>query len=266
MSGPGPVSFADPNAEDTTAEFSGPGDYVLRLLASDGALEHDDEVAITVRDANQAPAIDAGADQTLSFPDDSTTLVSTVSDHSVPSRSSLTIAWSQLSGAGVATFTEPTAATTSVSFDVVGAYVLRLTVSDGEATSVDDITVSVLAENLAPVVDAGEDQATSLPVATVSLSGTASDDGFPGDDDGSGATARPWASARGTECTGFTSPHDRKGWHEAECESRGECDGNGEQERAPVERHRLEERHPHRARRSDDSCHAIRDRDPEKSA
>ena len=129
------MSFADPNTEDTTAEFSGPGDYVLRLMASDGALEDDDEVAITVRDANQGPTVDAGADQTLSFPQNSTTLVATVSDDGVPPGSPLTITWSQLSGAGLATFADPTAATTDVSFDVVGAYVLRLTVSDGEATS-----------------------------------------------------------------------------------------------------------------------------------
>ena len=115
----------------------------------------------------------------MSFPLTVTTLAATVSDDGEPAGSVLTIAWSQLSGPGVAAFDEPTAATTSVSFDVTGAYVLRLTVADGEATSVDDITVSVLPANQAPVVEAGEDQATSLPAASVSLSGTATDDGFP---------------------------------------------------------------------------------------
>ena len=36
VSGPGTVTFADPNAVDTTASFSGTGTYVLRLTANDG--------------------------------------------------------------------------------------------------------------------------------------------------------------------------------------------------------------------------------------
>lgn len=39
LSGPGAVSFGDASATDTTAHFSSPGDYVLRLTASDGSLE-----------------------------------------------------------------------------------------------------------------------------------------------------------------------------------------------------------------------------------
>jgi K319L-like, PKD domain len=47
-SGPGTVTFADPNAVDTTANFSGTGTYVLRLSASDGQLVTDDTVTVTV--------------------------------------------------------------------------------------------------------------------------------------------------------------------------------------------------------------------------
>ena len=72
LSGPGPVSFADPNTEDTTAEFSGPGDYVLRLMASDGALEDERSgQCATQRRCGRGP---------LSFPQNSTTLVATVDD------------------------------------------------------------------------------------------------------------------------------------------------------------------------------------------
>jgi hypothetical protein len=47
-SGPGTVTFADPNAVSTTASFSEAGTYILRLTASDTASSSYDEVQITV--------------------------------------------------------------------------------------------------------------------------------------------------------------------------------------------------------------------------
>ncbi|NLE59697.1 MAG: hypothetical protein GX616_15160, partial [Planctomycetes bacterium] len=57
QSGPGTVSFANPNAVDTTATFSTQGTYVLRLTASDSVLSDYDEVTITVSDCT--PALEA---------------------------------------------------------------------------------------------------------------------------------------------------------------------------------------------------------------
>ncbi len=48
VSGPGTVTFADPNAVDTTASFSGTGTYVLRLTADDGGGVASDDVTVTV--------------------------------------------------------------------------------------------------------------------------------------------------------------------------------------------------------------------------
>jgi hypothetical protein len=48
VSGPGTATFADPNAVDTTASFSGTGTYVLRLSANDGELVTSDNVTVTV--------------------------------------------------------------------------------------------------------------------------------------------------------------------------------------------------------------------------
>jgi hypothetical protein len=56
QSGPGNVTFADANSEDTTATFSEVGDYILQLLASDGALEATDTVSIQVVETGE-PAI-----------------------------------------------------------------------------------------------------------------------------------------------------------------------------------------------------------------
>ncbi len=51
-SGPGTATFANRNAVDTTASFSGPGSYVLRLTASDGQLQASDEMKVDVTGAN----------------------------------------------------------------------------------------------------------------------------------------------------------------------------------------------------------------------
>jgi hypothetical protein len=48
QSGPGTVTFGDPNELDTTATFSAPGVYVLRLEGDDFALTSSDTVDITV--------------------------------------------------------------------------------------------------------------------------------------------------------------------------------------------------------------------------
>jgi len=48
QSGPGDVTFGNASAVDTTASFSTSGTYVLRLTASDSALQTYDEVTITV--------------------------------------------------------------------------------------------------------------------------------------------------------------------------------------------------------------------------
>ena len=49
ISGPGTVTFANVNAQTTTAGFSTAGTYMLRLTASDSALSADADVAISVR-------------------------------------------------------------------------------------------------------------------------------------------------------------------------------------------------------------------------
>src|SRR5260370_20473873 len=71
VSGPGDVAFADPAQALTTATFSVPGSYVLRLTASDGHLGACDDAVWTVNTAppaNQPPTVAHGPDQTGSLP------------------------------------------------------------------------------------------------------------------------------------------------------------------------------------------------------
>jgi hypothetical protein len=54
IAGPGQVGFADPHSADTTASFSEPGSYVLRLVADDSELTGFADLNVTVRPADLA--------------------------------------------------------------------------------------------------------------------------------------------------------------------------------------------------------------------
>ena len=97
---------------------------------------------MTVLPENQAPVVEAGEDQATSLPAATVNLSGAASDNGFPS-AALTTTWSELSGPGIATFVDASALATSVSFDTAGAYVLRLTADDTDATASDDVTVFV---------------------------------------------------------------------------------------------------------------------------
>ncbi len=180
LSGPGAVVFSDPNAATTTVQFGQAGTYDLRLTANDGALAGSDDVTVTVRAGNVAPVVSAGPDRTLQQPASMLTLSGSASDDGLPAGSSLSVLWSVVSGPGAVVFTTPSAAVSKASFTSAGTYVLRLTATDTEATRSDDVTVVVLAQNKAPIVNAGPDQnLVSPPASQIVLAGSVTDDGLP---------------------------------------------------------------------------------------
>jgi hypothetical protein len=176
-SGPGTVTFANASAAATTATFSAAGVYLLRLTASDGALTTFDETQITVSAANQAPVVEAGANQSITLPA-TASLSGSVTDDGLPAPPALSIAWSKTSGPGTVTFSPANAAVSTASFSAAGTYVLRLTANDGALSAFDEVQVIVTAVNQAPVVNAGPDRTITLP-ATAALAGTVTDDGLP---------------------------------------------------------------------------------------
>jgi hypothetical protein len=148
VGGPGTVTFADRNRVDTTAGFSGPGTYVLRLTANDGELFAADEVTVFVygvgNGSNRPPGVNAGPDQAVIFPA-AATVSGTVTDDGLPDPpGAVTTAWSRVSGPGTATFDDPGAADTTAAFSGAGTYVLRFTANDGEFIASDEVTVTVL--------------------------------------------------------------------------------------------------------------------------
>jgi RHS repeat-associated protein len=203
VSGPGTVTFNNPNSAATTATFSAAGVYVLRLTASDSQLSASDDVTITVAPQNQAPVVNAGPDQTITLPTNSLTLNGTATDDGLPAGSRLTIAWSRVSGPGTVAFGNPAAARTTASFSAAGVYVLRLSATDGQLTSSDDVTVTVIPQNQAPAVNAGPDQTITLPTNSVTLNGTVTDDGLPA----GGRLTITWSRVSGPGTVTFGTPN-----------------------------------------------------------
>ncbi len=97
-------------------------------------------------DGNRRPVVVAGADQQTEeavFPV-AIPLAGSATDDGLPaSFAGLTYAWSQLSGPGTAVFADPLQAATTVYLPGVGDYILRLTASDGELQSADDVAITV---------------------------------------------------------------------------------------------------------------------------
>jgi YD repeat-containing protein len=156
IAGPGSTIFGDPHQPETTASFSAEGSYVLRLTAADSAFTVFDDVEINVAATNQAPLIEAGADQTVHLPEVAH-LIGTARDDGLPASGVLALGWTKVSGPGQVYFNDPAAAESSASFSEPGAYLLRLSGGDGEFSVSDDL--NILAEdNLGPRPEAGPDQ------------------------------------------------------------------------------------------------------------
>jgi len=180
VSGAGPMIIQDPDRLQTKATFSLPGTYVVRLTASDGALTSSDVLSINVLpSSNVAPVVDAGPDQTTTFPAD-VALHGTLSDDGLPNPpGALSTMWAKGTGPWGVSFQNAGLADTRASFGAPGTYKLYLIATDGALSSRDSVQITVLPPvNAAPVVDAGPGQTITLP-ASAFLFGTASDDGFP---------------------------------------------------------------------------------------
>jgi hypothetical protein len=173
------------------------GVYVFKLTVTDnaGAIASDD-VQITVNAANVAPTVNAGANQTITLPINTVNLAGTGNDID---GTIATYTWTKVSGTG-GTITSPATPVTAITGLTQGVYVFRLTVTDNAgANASDDIQIIVNpAGNIAPTVNAGDNQTITLPINTVNLTGVGNDA------DGTIATYT-WTKVSGTGGT-ITSP------------------------------------------------------------
>lgn len=202
VSGAGNVTFADANSATTSATFSAPGTYILKLTANDTEFTVEDQLAITVYPENQPPTANAGEDQTIRLPN-TAHLQGLVNDDGFPHGSTLTSTWTQVSGPASVTFADASAADTVATFTTDGTYVLRLTANDSRFTATDDVTITVLPANEAPVVNAGADHTSAWPGGGLELQGTINDDGLPFGN----TLAATWSKVSGPGNVTFADSH-----------------------------------------------------------
>jgi YD repeat-containing protein len=162
------------------------------------------DVAAAILDpANAAPVVDAGVDRgSPTF--GGLVLEGVATDDGLPAGSTLTTRWSVVYGSGPVTFAQPDSPVTGVHFGSHGEFRLRLTATDGQLVSSDDVVIFIridAGENGPPTVNAGPDR-TAIAGDPIVLNGTAADDGQP-----LAATTLTWRQRTGPGDATFGSPH-----------------------------------------------------------
>lgn len=145
LSGPATANLGTPSNAVTLANFSTPGTYLFQLLATDGTLSSASTTTVTVYPVNQAPVVNAGGSKSfiyIPYMQKSINLSGVATDDGYPSGSTLAIQWTEISVPAPVTFSNPNTAATTANFVAGGAYVLQLSATDGQYTSVSGITVN----------------------------------------------------------------------------------------------------------------------------
>jgi hypothetical protein len=129
-----------------TLRWTGGPETCLVACGTDSWDENDDLV-FTVVPSNAAPSVEAGSNRTVKKPRTGNwqvNLAGSATDDGLPNPpGALTYAWTKTSGPGTVTFSPSTAAASTASGALTGTYVLKLTVSDGELSASDTVTVTV---------------------------------------------------------------------------------------------------------------------------
>jgi PKD repeat protein len=119
------------------------GNFTAQLTVTDtiGQTATSSTTISVNNNVNLAPAVSAGADQTVILPAVAN-MAGSVQDDGQPS-GGLTIQWTVVSGPGAVTFADANEPATTASFSAAGTYVLRLTGNDGALSVSDDVQITV---------------------------------------------------------------------------------------------------------------------------
>ncbi|HVU56516.1 MAG TPA: carbohydrate-binding protein [Puia sp.] len=177
VSGPKGATITSPNAATTSVTGLQKGSYVFNLLTTDnntGTLSANTSVQVTANSSDEVVA-NAGTNQTLTLPTNSTTLTGvTQTTGTIAS-----IKWTQTSGPSAAAIGTPAKAQTTVGSLIQGVYKFQLQVTTLLGTiALATVQVTV---NPAPVVagppvaNAGADQTITLPMNSITLTGSGSE-------------------------------------------------------------------------------------------
>ncbi|HEY6503108.1 MAG TPA: PKD domain-containing protein [Chitinophagaceae bacterium] len=174
-------TIATPNSAKTAITNLTAGVYRFKLTITDNAgASISDTLRVTVKGntvvppANQLPVVTVGTVQSITLPVSTVTLTGSASDSDGNIVSYL---WTKVSGNG-GVITTPNAATTTVTGLTAGAYTFDLKATDNAGASSNknvSFTVNPATANQSPVVTVGTAQTITLPVSTVTLTGSATD-------------------------------------------------------------------------------------------
>ena len=180
VSGPAQYTIVSPGTPQTAINNLVQGVYTFQLMVTDNlGATGTSTVTVTVLAAQIVPPVaNAGADQTITLPVNTATLTGSGTK---TGGSIVSYAWIQLSGPSTATIATAGQAQTAVNALVQGVYTFQLTVTDNTGLTATDVTkVTVNAAPPpppAPVANAGADQTITLPVNSVTLTGSGSETG-----------------------------------------------------------------------------------------
>ena len=176
ISGPSGYNIVNANSAGTnvTGLVQGVYQFVLKVTDNNGA-SGTDTIQVTVNIAgNINPLANAGSDKTITLPTNSVTLngSGTDADGTIAGYS-----WTLVSGPSSYNIVNPTSASTSITGLVQGVYQFQLQVTDNSgATGTDIVQVTVnAAPNVPPVSNAGSDLTITLPINSVTLTGSGTD-------------------------------------------------------------------------------------------
>ncbi|ACU61176.1 PKD domain-containing protein [Chitinophaga pinensis] len=178
VSGPATGTITTPAAVKTTITGLTAGTYVFSLTVTDDKqTSNTATVTVTVNPAtNKLPVAVPGNAQTITLPTNSVTVDGQASYD--PDGKITKYLWQRMSGPNDVTFSNASAAKTTISGMIAGTYVFSLSVADDDgAVAAANITITVNpAANKAPVANAGSAQTITLPTNVVTLDGKASSD------------------------------------------------------------------------------------------
>jgi hypothetical protein len=119
------------------------GAYAVTVRAQDAeGLSGSQTFTLNIAADNQAPVVSAGPDRVATLPE-TLALAGSADDDDYPFGSTLTCAWAAVSGPGTVTFEPASSPQTTATFAADGAYVLRLSCSDGVLSASDDVAVTI---------------------------------------------------------------------------------------------------------------------------
>lgn len=147
---------------------------------------------------NQPPIVNAGADQIITLPLDSTIVIGSATD---PDGTIVSYLWTKVTGPTGGTIATPTATTTKITALQVGTYTYQLAATDnGGNVGTDQMQITVLpAVNTPPTANAGPDKTITLPTTISRLDGS-------GSDPGGTIVSYAWVQVSGPATSSITSP------------------------------------------------------------